>query len=194
VRFVIASALVSLVGCTATSPPPLPPPRYFPPEAVAAPETAARPVARETTKHVEAPTERQRYWEWIVLADVVTIPLTVTWFSRSSLAWGVPVVLASPTVHFLHGKKALGTVSLGMRAVGYGVAYAVIRNDECGDRSFCVPLWSLIALELAAVLTTTFDVYYAYRDEPIAAWKKLPVIPSVATSGRDALFTLNWTM
>ncbi len=193
VRFVIASG-AALMGCTATSPPPLPPPTYFPPNAVAAPETAARPIAKETPKPVEPPTERERYWYWVALADVVTIPLTVTWFSRSSFGWGVPVVLATPTVHFVHGNTTMGAISLPTRALAYGAAYAMIRSDECRDRAFCVPLGSLIALEVAAVLTTTLDIVFAYRDVPIAAWKKLPIVPGVGSTGRDTLLTLSLTL
>jgi hypothetical protein len=193
VRFVIGS-FAFVVGCSATSPAPLPPPRYFPPNAVAAEETAARPIAKETPKPVEPPTERQRYWHWIALADLVTVPLTATWFTRSSIAWGIPVVIGSPTVHFIHGNTTMGAISLPLRAAAYGAAYAVIRSEECEHRNFCLPLGALLTLELAVVLTTTLDLVFGYTDEPIKAWKKLPVIPSVASNGRDTLLTFSLSL
>jgi hypothetical protein len=181
-----------MLGCSvASTPAPLPPPTYFPPNAVAAPETAARPIAKETPTPVEPPTERERYWHWVALADLVTIPLTVTWFTRSSIAWGVPVVLATPAVHFVHGNNKMGAISLPLRAAAYGAAYAVMRSEECANRNFCLPLGSLLALETAAILTTTLDIVLAYRDVEIAGWKKLPIMPGIALTGRDTVLTLS---
>jgi hypothetical protein len=182
-----------VLGC-ARNPAPMPLPRQFPPNAVASPETAARPVAKDLPKPVEAPTERERYWEWIALADLMTVPLTITWFKRSSVLWGVPTVVASPSVHAIHGNHGIAAASFGMRAALYGLTYVSMRSGECEGEWVCVPTRSLLFLDLAVVLTTTFDIYFAYTDQPIAKWKKLPVIPSVVSNGRDALFTFSWTL
>jgi hypothetical protein len=195
VRFAICSLFA--IGCTATAPAPLPPPRVFP----APPETAVvRPVARELSQPVEEPTERHRYTEWVILADVMTIPLTFTWLARSETGkqiwWGVPVVVATPAVHAIAGNTTMALVSLPTRAATYGLTYYLIDRS----RTDCVrcnplPFGSILAIELAVVLTTTLDVVLAYVDKPIASWRKLPIVPAITpTADRGTMFSLSLTL
>ncbi|MGZ3420079.1 MAG: hypothetical protein ACXVEF_08970 [Polyangiales bacterium] len=186
-RFAIASACIAIGGCTVTDPGPLPPPRAPTAAASAAPSS----VPRDLDAPTEAPTERSRYWGWIVVADVATLPIALTWMSRSSIAWGIPVVIASPIVHAAHDNPRMAGISLAMRAGLYGATYAVVRSERSScTQSFCFPFASLLAFDVAAVITSTIDIISAYTDDPIPKWRTLPVLPSVHTTGKD--LTLAW--
>jgi hypothetical protein len=179
VRFAIASAVL-VIGCTARPPAPMPPPRTYP----APPETlTAKPVARDLPKPVEEPTERHRYTEWVVLADVMTIPLAATWFFKGeiskSILWGVPVVLATPTVHLLEGNTKMAAISVSTRAAAYGLAYYAIQRIKEPTQPRNVPWGWIFLTEVAIILPTTLDLVFAYIDRPVPGWTKLPIIPAV---------------
>ena len=192
-RSVIASLLL-LVGC-ARPPAPLPPPHVF----AAPPETAtAKPVARDLPTPVEEPTERHRYAEWVILADVMTIPLAGTWFFRSdaarSIVWGIPVVVATPTVHLLEGNTTMAAVSLPTRAAAYGLAYYAIQNIKDGAQPRHVPWGWIFLTEVAVIVPTTIDIIFAYIDRPVPGWRKLPVIPAVAPVVGGATLSLSFVL
>ncbi|MBI2395999.1 MAG: hypothetical protein HYV09_40930 [Deltaproteobacteria bacterium] len=108
------------------------------------------------------------------------------------LPYGAPVVVAMPLVHALYGNGKTALASLGLRTALYGGAFAAFQADVSCSRgeSLCIPLWSIMALTAAATISSIVDLKWAYVDEPHAAWRKLPVIPSVQPTGHGGTFAL----
>lgn len=190
-RFAIASAL--LFAC-ARGPAPMPPPHTFaaPPDTV-----AAKPVARDLPKPVEEPTERHRYLEWVILADAVTAPLAFTWFVRSdvgrSVLWGVPVMVATPSVHLAAGNTTMAAISFPTRVAAYSTMYYLtLRYRE--EHLRLPPLGTLLVAELAVGLTTTLDILFAYIDRVVPAYRKLPLVPAVTPLTGGAAVTWSITL
>jgi hypothetical protein len=186
-RSATASLLV-LVGCTATSPPPLPPRRV----AFARPPAQKAPRPPDIERPAEPPVVDERYTGWILLADLVAIAPLVRWMGRpEDIYLAAPSLILPPVIHVLHGQPQSAGLSFTLRLAMLGSLYLAGRSaeSECDDSDeyICVPVGSFFIADAVLVTAITIDsIFLARRRREVDGWRRLPVLP-VGPDGRPGL-------
>jgi hypothetical protein len=181
--------LVALAGCTATSPPPLPPRRV----AFAQPPAQKAPRPPDIERPAEPPVVDERYTGWILLADLFSIVPLVRWIGRpEDIYLAAPSLLLPPVIHVLHGQPRSAGLSFTLRAAMLGGLYLAGRSAEaeCNDSDdyICVPIGSFFIADAAIVLAVTIDsILLARRRRAVEGWDRLRILPSVTQDGRPAV-------
>jgi len=191
----LAAACAVASACGATSPPPLPPRRV----AFAAQDPAhpAPPAPRppDIARAAEPPIVHERYFGWILAADLVSLAPLVRWMGRpEDIYLAAPSLLLPPVIHTLYGEPGNAALSLTLRAAMVGAVYLAGRSaeEECEDSEsyICIPVGSFLLADAAIVLVVVTDaVFLARTTRELDAWHRLPVVPSVSLTpdGRPAL-------
>ena len=181
----LAAVLAVAGACSpATAPRPLPPRRadFSPPRAprLQAPPDLARPA--------EPPVRHQRYFGWILAADLVAIvPLAYWIFRPEDVYLAMPSLILPPAIHVAYGQPRTAAISFLMRAAMLGGVYLAGRSAEaeCDDSSsfVCVPIGSLILADVAVTSVVIVDaMVLARRTRDDEGWHRLPVVPSVSAT------------
>jgi len=206
-RAAVAAAWLAIAGvaCTATSPPPLPPRRVaFPQQAPAS--SSSPPAAGETVvtwprdlpAAAEAPSRDERYFGWTLAADAVSIVPLIVWAGHpEKFYYAAPALLLSPAIHALHGENRSAAISFMMRTAMLGLVYlaSFTADQEChsqgsGD-SICIPIGTLLLLELGIVMPIVIDsTWLARTSRPASEWYRLPLPGATAGTNGAHLFTL----
>jgi hypothetical protein len=200
-RLALAS-LCALAGC-ATVAPPLPPPdpaRLLGPRravAAAAPAAspwgvdppAAAPHARPVAAAAAPPTRTERYWYWTAVADVASLTLFASGYAASHdsdarYAYLIGASLPASIVHLIYGRPVAAVIAGSVRLVGYFGGAALLdaglrRHDFL--EGFSLVLLGASVISLSVGIGAGLDVTtLARREVPVAGWRRLPVVPTVA--------------
>ncbi len=175
-----------IAACSATSPRPLPPRRVQQPQT---PPGASPQRPLDLPQLAEAPVEHERYFGWIIAADLPSvIPLTYWAFYPEKAYYAAPSLLLPPLIHALHGEGERALISVGLRSLMLGGVYLAGRSirAECERAEFfCFPLPSMMLMNLAIIPVLLVDaLFLARREVPAKGWRRLPVVPSVS-AGAD---------
>jgi hypothetical protein len=134
----------------------------------------------------EAPVRSERYMHWTLLADLAaTVPLVLWIVEPEDLYLPVPALTLVPLIHAAHGQTENAGISLLMRTAMVGGVYLASQSAqrECpDDGDLCVPIGSIMLGNAAIVTVVVLDsLLLAKRDVADSDWKRLPLVPGVAT-------------
>jgi hypothetical protein len=144
----------------------------------------------------EAPSRDERYFGWTLAADAVSIVPLVVWAGHpEKFYYAAPALLLSPAIHSLHGEYRSAAISFTMRTAMLGLVYlaGLTADRECHSQAsdFCVPIGTLVLLELGIVMPMVIDsTWLARTSRPASEWYRLPLPGATAGANGAHVFTL----
>jgi hypothetical protein len=157
----------------------------------AARRTTPRPP--DIARAAEPPVVDERYFGWILVADLVSVVPLVRWMGRpEDLYLAAPAALLPPVIHGLHGEPGNAALSLTLRGAMVGAVYLAGRSaeEECADTDsyICVPMGSFLIADVAIVSVMVIDsIFLARTRRELDGWHRLQLLPSVSADGRPSL-------